>query len=87
MQDTQRIENYVFAYRTCARGKHLTSTPTQRKRTQRGNVIIERNESYLLLSPIGIITNRPFNCDRRTDGQTYMYKCIPASDARLVASH
>ena len=57
------------------------SCTTQRKWTQRGNVVIERNESHLLLSPIGIITNRPFNCDGRTDEQTY--RLIAASDARL----
>ena len=44
--------------------------PTQRKWAQRKNVVIERNESYLLLSPIGIITNRVFNCDGQTDIQT-----------------
>ena len=57
---------------------------SQRKWTQRGNDIIERNESHLLLSPVGIITNCAFNHDGQMDGRTYKHKA--ASDARLVAS-
>ena len=51
--------------------QHVVYTHTE-EMAQRGNVVIERNESHLLLSPIGtcIITNRPFNCDGRTDGHT-----------------
>ena len=52
-------------------------THTKRKWTQRGTVVIEGNEFHLLLSPIGIITNRPYNCDGRTDIQTHSsFRCM-----------
>ena len=75
---TQVLPRRVDCSIVCAR-------TSQRKWTQRANVIIEKDESHLLLSPIGLITNRAFNCDGQTDGQTY--KCIVASDERLVALH
>ena len=45
--------------------EHLT-----KEMTQRATVIIEKDESHLLLSPIGLITNCAFNCDGQPDIQT-----------------
>ena len=86
---TQALPRHVHCpliapYTSSCTGRAHTSAPTHRGNGHRGIVVIERNESYLLLSPIGIITNCPFNCDGLTNKR--MDTHIAASDAQLVAS-
>ena len=70
-------------------GRACVVCTSQRKWTQRENVVIEGNESNLLLSPIGIITNCAFNCDGRTDIQTQSFRSTISCLAlrRLVYSY